>query len=109
MRVMKIQSTVVKPQNQQKFNKVSRIANQPEQPIANPTFKGGDGALAGLGGGLITGLIVIGGGAIAGVLALPTIIGSAAIVGAGVAGAYIGDKIGDAITGKNKKGDKNNY
>ena len=108
MRITKIQSTVVKPQNQQKFKNITKLNNQPEeQPITPPTFKGkGNGALAGLGGGLITGLVALGGAAISGALILPMAIGGAIIVGAGAAGAYIGDKIEDAIKG-NKNKDSN--
>ena len=75
------------------------FANEkPTQPVENPQFKGkGNGALLGLGGGLITGLVTVGGAAIAGIVTLPVIIGGAAIVAAGAAGAKIGDKIEDKI------------
>ena len=82
----------------QKFNNPN--PNEQTQQVT-PSFKGnGNGMLAGLGGGLIAGLIVIGGSAITGGLALPALIGGAGVVGSGVVGAVIGDKIEDAIKGK---------
>ena len=72
--------------------------NQPEkpQPVA-PAFKGGDGALVGLGLGLSAALVAtfLTGGA-----ALPALIGELGVVASGAAGAYVGDKVGDAISGK---------
>ena len=80
-------------------------SNQPEKPqVEAPAFKGGGtGGLLGLGAGLVTGLIIIGGAAITGGLALPALIGGAGIVASGAGGAYIGDKIEDKITGEKKE------
>ena len=110
MRITKIQSTVARPQNQQNLKNITRITNQPEQTdtvtVSSTQFKGnGGGALTGLGTGLIGGLLVFAGGAITGLLVVPVAIGSLGIIAAGAAGAYVGDKIEDAITGTGKKKD----
>lgn len=99
MRVSKIQSTYVKSQNQLGNVRTQRIMNEPTQPtVTAPTFKGdGNGALAGLGTGLVTGLAAVGGLAISGTLLLPALIGSAIVLGVGAAGAYVGNKIEDKI------------
>ncbi len=73
---------------------------EPQTQLAAPAFKGGDGALVGLGGGLITGLLIFAGGAITGGLALPAILGCAGVLGCGAAGAAAGNKIEDKIKGK---------
>ena len=101
MRVSSIQPALYNQTKKTQINK--KIYSNPiNVPSTNPQFKGsGDGALAGLGFGLCGGLIAIGGAAVAGIFLLPAIIGGAAVVAAGAAGAYVGDKIEDKIT-KNK-------
>ena len=76
-----------------------------EQPIPstaqNPSFKGsGKGFVAGSGAGLITTLITISAGAIAGAFTLPLIIGGGLLLGGTAVGGFLGDKIEDKITGK---------
>ncbi len=68
------------------------------------SFKGkGSGALAGGGIGLMTTLAAIGSAAIAGVFTLPVILGGAVLLGGTAAGAVLGDKVEDKITGKKDK------
>ncbi|MBE7703096.1 MAG: hypothetical protein E7Z89_03485 [Cyanobacteria bacterium SIG28] len=105
MRVSAIQKSMVRQNSVQKQATKPRCLKQepeqiPEQATANPAFKGSNGALLGLGGGLITGLATVGGAAIAGVLVLPAAIGGLAIVATGAAGAAAGNKIEDKIKGK---------
>ena len=72
---------------------------QTETVTVSPQFRGsGKGLLLGLGTGLVTGLLVVGGAAIAGAFMLPAAIGGAAVVATGAAGAAIGEKIEDKIT-----------
>ena len=73
-------------------------------PIQAPSFKGnGTGALIGLGVGLIGGLLFFAGGAIIGAVAVPTLLGGAGVAGTGAAGAYLGNKIENKITGEDEK------
>ncbi len=77
---------------------------QKQQKTEQVTFKGnGSGALIGLGTGLVTSLAIFGGGAIAGFLAIPAILGSAISIATGAAFAAAGDKIEDKITGNKNK------
>ncbi len=78
---------------------------QEHQKNEQIAFKGnGGGALIGLGTGLITSLAILGGGVIAGFLAIPAILGSTISIATGAAFAAAGDKIEDKIIGhKNKE------
>ena len=105
MRVLNIQPTI----QSKNVNKINLAKSQPQSPKPDSTgvnilFRGGNykGALLGLGGGLITGLLVVGGAAIAGALALPAIIGGAAVVSAGLGGAALGNKIEEKIDASKK-------
>ena len=107
MRISAIQRQITnqpKPIEKRVINhRNTNIPTEQTQPIT-PSFKGnGDGALAGLGGGLIAGLLIFAGGAITGGVAVPAIVGSLGVLGLGAGGAYAGDKIEDAIKGKGKK------
>ena len=104
MQVSKIQSTVLRQQCQPKLNRTTNLLNKPEQePVAAPAFKGAKGGLWGLGGGLVTGLIVVCGGLITGGLAIPALLGGAAVLGSGAAGAALGNKVENKLFGPDKK------
>ena len=99
MRISSIQPTL----QTKSINKTNVVRAQHQPPVSepasvNPSFKGDDkGILLGLGGGLSVGLLLVGGAAIAGIVVLPAIIGSAAVVGSGIAGATLGHKIEQKI------------
>ncbi len=100
MRIINIQPTI-QPKNVYK-NNISGTQTMPptrEPVVITPQFRGTEykGALLGLGGGLVTGLLVVGGAAIAGAFVLPALVGGAAVVGTGIAGATIGNKIEEKI------------
>ena len=99
MRISAIKGhAITQPKYAQNRAMVRARMEQPEkpQPVA-PAFKGGDGALVGLGLGLSVALVAtfLTGGA-----ALPALIGEIGVVASGLGGAYVGDKVGDAISGK---------
>ena len=106
MRISAIQGQIgyQKPELK-KINKADKPKTTIEPaPILAPAFKGrGNGMLIGLGVGLIGGLLLFAGGATIGAVTLPTILGGAGVVGSGAAGAYLGDKIEDKISGEDKK------
>ena len=80
------------------------LVENSKQEFSPVQFKGkGTGMLVGLGTGLVTGLVVVGGAAVAGLVVLPAVIGGAAIAATGVAGAALGEKIEDKLTGDNNK------
>ena len=105
MRVSAIQRPMVRQNLVQKQATKTMSLRQnpeqiPEQTIAKPAFKGSNGAIWGLGGGLVTGLIIFCGATIAGTLALPATIGGLAVMATGAGGAYLGDKIEEKINNK---------
>ena len=84
-----------------------KIGETPAAPEENLSFKGkGTGALAGGGLGLVATLAAIGSAAIARVFVLPAVFGGAALLGGTAAGAALGDKIEDKITGSGSKNNK---
>ncbi len=92
MRIQNIQTitylnkSVKKKQKQQILNSSKKVLE--------PTFKAqGSGTITGMGGGLATGLLLIYGAAISGIVVLPALLGSIAVVSTGIAGAAIGHKI----------------
>ena len=108
MYISKIQQpTYTKIQYQTKRN-TTIPPHIPTEKNIKPTFNGkGGGAIVGVGGGLATGVLAVGGSAITGTVVLPAIVGSAIIVAVGIAGAYLGDKIEDKIEQiKSKKNPK---
>lgn len=101
MRISAIQGQV-NYQTKGLSNKNSRrvIHEVPQEPKNVPSFKGANGGLIGLGGGMTLVLLGIGASIITGGAALPVLLGGAAVLGGGAAGAKIGSDIEDKITGK---------
>lgn len=104
MKIAKIQPTMIRVNNQQKVNNVRRFTTTPEQEPVAPSFKGsGKGGFAGFVTGFTGALVVLGATAITGGAALPLFVAGGAMLGAGAAGAAIGDKIEDKINEKKNK------
>lgn len=96
MRISSIQPNLVKT-NYVKNNLKNDGAVTKPQPV-NPQFRGGgNGALLGAAGGVVTGLLGLGAAAIAGVFVAPAIVATAVIGGSAVIGGKVGDKIEDKI------------
>ena len=99
MRVSKIQPQYLKTYKTNFNTKPTNyLLQKNEPPKPEPQFKGtSKGILTGLGTGVATTLLIVGGLAISGTLVLPAIIGGTLIAGGGVGGAVLGNKIEDKI------------
>ena len=102
MRISAIQNQVNYQRTLPKTNShIVASVNHQQQPTV-PSFKGMNGGLVGLGTGSIAGLLGVCVPLIAGVFALPAVVGGAVMVAAGLGGAALGSEIEDKIKGTKK-------
>ena len=100
MRISAIQNQVNYQRTLPKTNSRRVASENPQQQPTAPSFKGGNGLLAGVTTGTIAGLLGVCVPMIAGVFALPAVIGGAVIAASGIGGAIAGSEIEDKIKGK---------
>mgnify|MGYP004567283465 FL=1 len=100
MRISAIQNQVNYQRTLPKTNSRRVASENPQTQPTAPSFKGGNGLVAGVGAGTIAGLLGVCVPMIAGVFALPAVIGGAVIAAAGIGGAALGSEIEDKIKGK---------
>ena len=94
MRINSIQTT----QNRKLYKQQTFNTKRLTKASNNIQFRGnGKGVVIGLGSGVITSLVSIGGAAITGMLAMPAIVGSALVLASGVVGAILGNKVEDKL------------
>ena len=102
MRISAIQNQVNYQRTLPKTNSHRVASENPQTQPTAPSFKGGNGLVAGVGAGTIAGLLGVCVPMIAGVFALPAVIGGAVIAAAGIGGAVAGSEIEDKIKGTKK-------
>ena len=102
MRISAIQNQVNYQRTLPKTNSHRVASVNPQQQPTVPSFKGMNGGLVGLGTGSIAGLLGVCVPLIAGVFALPAVVGGAVMVAAGLGGAALGSEIEDKIKGTKK-------
>ena len=103
MRISAIQNQVNYQRTLPKTNSHRVASENPQTQPTAPSFRGGNGLVAGVGVGTITGLLGVCVPMIAGVFALPAVIGGAIIAAAaGIDGAVAGSEIEDKIKGIKK-------